>query len=258
MSKMKWKRVALGSVLALAWAIGCSDDGGSSSGGTGGTDSTGGTDGGTGGKKQTTGGTDGGMAGSGAAGDSGVSVECADGCAVLSAPLTDAKQSARWQIYLSPTDLRDEVLTFRVYVKSGSAGGFQYGFQNGEDLGWAGVYPWANLADLAGTWTELEIDLSQYAPEQTGEGGAGGAGGASGSEGPDSSQVQTLNLWIESGDGPGPWENPSVVYVDYVKSSGGTIDYEFETGVDDLNFSTGAADGGTSVEGTATHTTVDP
>lgn len=258
---MNWKRTALCSASILIWAVACGDDGTSSPGGTGGM-ATGGSDGSTGGSTSSTGGSAGndGMAGGGAAGDNGgTSVECADGCAVLSAPLTATGQSARWQIYLDSTDLREETLTFRVYVASGGPeGGFQYGFQNGEDLGWAGVYEWANLADLEGAgWTDLTIDMSTHAPDDGGMGGAGGvggAGGASGSEGPDSSQVRILNLWIESGSGSGPWANPSVVYVDSVKSSGGTIDYEFATGVGDLNFYAE----GSHVEATATHTTIDP
>lgn len=167
--------------------------------------------------------------------------------------MTTAEQSARWQIYISPTDLSNETLTFRIYVKSGGPdGGFQYGFQNGESLGYAGIYPWHDLGTAVGTWQDVTVDLSEYV-----EGGAGGAGGEGGEGGAgneaDPSAVQIINLWLESGSGAGPWANPSVVYVDSVKSSAGTINYEFQTGVSDLHPQSTNLAGATVI-----HTTVDP
>ncbi len=263
----KWTRALLGAGLIAAVVVGCGeeDSGNTSNNSTGGSDNTGGGSGSNTGGGNTGGGNTGGGNGTGASageggaggagGSDGVSDVCADGCAVLSAPLTAYEQHARFQIYLDPTDLSTETLTFRVFVKAGGPdGGLQYGFQNGEALGWAGIYPWKNLGDLVGQgWQDITIDMSEYAPAGDGEGGAGGAGGAGNADGPDSSKVQILNLWIESGSGAGPWASPSIVYVDSVKSSDGTINFEFENDVSALNA------GGDNVAGsTSTHTTIDP
>jgi hypothetical protein len=265
----KWTRALLGAGLIAAVVVGCGeeDSGNTSNNSTGGSDNTGGGAGSNTGGGNTGGGNgtgasagetgEGGEGGEGGAGGAdGVSDVCADGCAVLSAPLTAAEQHARFQFFIDPTDLSTETLTFRVFVKAGGPdGGLQYGFQNGEALGWAGIYPWKNLADLTGQgWQDITIDMTQYAPAGGGEGGAGGAGGAGNEPGaPDSSKVQIINLWIESGSGAGPWASPSIVYVDSVKSSDGTVNYEFESNVSALNAS------GDNVEGSsATHTTLDP
>jgi hypothetical protein len=231
-------------------------------GGTGGTGGTGGATGGTGGATGGTGGATGGTGGAtgstgGATGGTGggVSIECADGCAVLSSPLSASNQHTRWQIYFpgDGVDASTERLTFRIYVAAGGPnGGFQYGFQNGQSLNWAGTYPWYNLGTAVGTWQDLTIDLTQFAPPDVGAGGEGGAPNTPAS-GPDSSHVAILNFWIESGDNSGPWANPTVVYVDSVKSSAGTINVEFGTGVTNLH-----ADGSNLAGSVATHTTIDP
>ncbi len=217
----------------------------------GSTGGTGGATGGTGGTGGATGGTSGATGGTGG----GVSVECADGCAVLSSPLSASNQHTRWQIYLpgDGVDASTETLTFRIYVAAGGPnGGFQYGFQNGQSLGWAGTYPWYNLGTAVGTWQDLSIDLKQFAPPDVGAGGEGGAPSTP-ATGPDSSHVAILNLWIESGDNSGPWTNPTVVYVDSIKSSGGTIDFEFTSDVSALN-----AQGSNPAGSSFTHTTIDP
>lgn len=260
----QWTRVLFVGGLIAAAAVAC-DDGDSGGGkkdatggaGTGGAPSTGAASNSTGGAANTGGANLGGggmggdvaTGGTATGGTQGVSDACADGCAVISAPLTAADQAASFQFWLNATDLSDETLTFRVYVKEGTAGGFQYGFQNG-----APNYPgtwnyWHNLAPAGGDWHDLTIDLTQYAPVG---GGNGGEGGQPASTGPDSSLVEIIFLQVSSGDS-GPWTNPSVVYIDSVKSSNGTIDFEFEGGVANLHA------GGSNVAGSSvTHTLIDP
>ncbi len=174
---------------------------------------------------------------------------------VAPSSLSASNQHTRFQIYFpgDGVDASTETLTFRIYVaKGGPNGGFQYGLQNGQSLNWAGIYPWYNLGTAVGTWQDLTIDLKQFAPPDVGAGGEGGAPNTP-ATGPDSSHVAILNLWIESGDNAGPWANPTVVYVDSVKSSGGTISSEFTSDVSALN-----AQGSNLAGSSFTHTTIDP
>jgi hypothetical protein len=200
-----------------------STGGDTTTGGTGGTTTAGGT-GGTGGEAA------GGTGGTGGSGGSGGGVmETCTGCARLSGPLTMPNDQTYFIIPFDPVvDMSASMVTFRVRVVEGTAGGMQTIAQNGEENDYLGVYEWNNLSDHTGDLHDVVLDLSAYAGS-----GAGGAGGA-GEPAFDPSQVSSIGLSINAGE-EGPWTSPTIIYVDSITISDAAAGpWDFAASVDPM------------------------
>ncbi|KYG05506.1 hypothetical protein BE21_40215, partial [Sorangium cellulosum] len=182
-------------------------------GGTGGEGGTGGDggDGGTGGDggEGGTGGTggDGGAGGAGGAEEVDIGPgpdERCSGCARLAVPLTEADTGTLFQFDLPDLiDLTGATVTFRVKTYAGTGGGVQTFVQNGGAQAWIGLpWAWTDLSSLQ-EWTELTIDVDA-------------AAAADETMTFDKTEVRRIGLRVDAGI-TGPWANPSVVYVDFIR-----------------------------------------
>jgi|GEM_PF-2779145 len=154
------------------------------------------------------------------AGPSDAGANC-DGCLTLFVPLAAEKTGTDFETdfgALTLEDLSMSVVTARVYVEaSGNAGGLRLYAKN--DTTYESKYSnWTNLADLAGDWHEISLDLA--ATDFVPDGGTGF----------DKTKVRWIGLTISAGDTfTGAVFGDVTVYVDWVTfSDGAHADFMFD------------------------------
>jgi hypothetical protein len=134
------------------------------------------------------------------------------GVAVLSVPLSAAGQAQRYgNIFPGFPDLSNRTVTLRIYAPGATGGNLLAYFTDDPDFtaGGGGTVP---LADLALGWTDLVFSV----------------GSLSGAYDP--THIRQINLVVTSENTAGPWTNPTVIYVDSVRSSNLIITDTFNAG----------------------------
>jgi len=141
------------------------------------------------------------------------------GVAVWSVPLTTNMQGQRYgEVFPGFPDMTNATVTVRIYAP-GATGGNLIAYFTDLDFT-AGGGATLPLADLAAGWTDLVFSI----------------GSASGTYDPTS--IRQISLEVVSENTTGPWTNPTVVYVDSVRSSNLIVNDTFNSSVGNMLIST--------------------
>jgi hypothetical protein len=144
----------------------------------------------------------------------------AHGLAVFTVPLSATAQDQRYADKPSaPWNLAGKTIFVRVYAP-GATGGSLYVYLSDESSN-TGPSVTVGLAQLASGWMDITLPNIVDQP-------AVGATGTFSAE-----QVKQVTIEVEAG-GSTSWTNPTVVYVDSVRSSDVTIDDTFDTSIGNM------------------------
>lgn len=139
--------------------------------------------------------------------------EAAAGLAVLSVPLDEADQVARYVATYpeeAQPNLVNAAVTFRVYAPGAAGGSLRVNLLDADST--PGAETSVPLLSLATGWTDVTWS-------------AGTAAGAF-----DPSAISQLLIEVQAG-ATGPWTEPTLVYVDSIRASNGDVDESFTTAV---------------------------
>jgi hypothetical protein len=132
------------------------------------------------------------------------------GVVVLKVPLTATKQTQRYiDTYSMQVNLLGSFMVVRAYAPGAKAGHLSI-FSSDADFT-AGGSITVDLSEIASGWKDIKVNL-------------GGALGAAF----DPSAVRQVTL--EVGSGPsGPWTNPTVVYIDGIRTTNNAVNETFDS-----------------------------
>jgi hypothetical protein len=131
-----------------------------------------------------------------------------DGLAVLSVPLTAASQTHRFaDLFVGSANLEGVTLTIRAYAP-GATGGTLVIYPSDMLAGYSASPLETKLSSLSAKWMDLTIPVASSA-------------------GFDATIVKQVNLDVKGG--PGPWINPTVVYIESIWSSNRLVNDTFDT-----------------------------
>jgi hypothetical protein len=130
------------------------------------------------------------------------------GVAVLSVPLTGAAQTQRFaNLFAMPADLKGITLTVRAYAPGATSGTLLI-YPSDTTSNFGPDVLKINLSSLSAKWMDLTIPIASK-----------GAFNAA--------SVKQVNLELAAGQGP--WSNPTVVYIDSIRSSNLLVNDTFDT-----------------------------
>jgi hypothetical protein len=134
------------------------------------------------------------------------------GVAVLSVPLTATAQNQRYgNIFPGFPDLTNGTITVRMYAPGATGGNLTVYFTDDPDFTAAGGRTLA-LSDLAGGWTDQAFLVGPPSGDY------------------DPTHIRQINIVVSSDNTAGPWTNPTVIYIDSVRSSNNIINDFFNVG----------------------------
>jgi hypothetical protein len=128
------------------------------------------------------------------------------GIAILSVPLAANMQRQRFADLFGPVELEGATLTVRVYAP-GATGGTLSIYVSDADFSFAPQMLEVDLTSISTKWRDLSIQIAST--------------GAF-----DATQVRQVNLDVNSATGP--WTNPTVLYVDSVRTSNLRVNDTFD------------------------------
>jgi hypothetical protein len=130
---------------------------------------------------------------------------------VLSVPFTTAGQSQRYAYkFLSLPDLTDDTLILRMYAPGATGGSFVM-YMTDADFSY-GTHYTTLLGTLSAGWTDVSVPV----------------GGVNDTYNPGSAYQITLEVTTGS---DAAWANPTVIYIDSIRSVTGTVMDTFDTSI---------------------------
>ncbi len=141
---------------------------------------------------------------------------CTDGSCVApsglvtcSVPLTAAEQNQRFADLFPPSaNLEGATLTVRAYAPGATSGTLvMYVQDTSSNLGNSSLR--TELSSISNKWADLSLHIASASPF-------------------DATIVKQINVEVYAGSGAGPWTNPTVVYVDSVRTSNLAVNDTFD------------------------------
>lgn len=135
------------------------------------------------------------------------------GLVEFSVPFTSAGEEQRFGDGLPGTfDLENDTVVLRVYAPGATGGRFMVYLQDGDWLPGPGVT--RSLSALSDGWTDIEFPVTSSADF-------------------DASRVIQVTMELVAGDA-GPWANPTLLYVDGIRSLSSEFNDTFDTSLDNM------------------------